>query len=282
MLLVVGIIVILLVGVGAFFAFNTPKQEAANTNTSTASQNTSTETADLNTSAVNSFTDLAQTWEFTGSAWQNMGTPPDCPSPLVLEPPTDLSKVTAILYPGQTRGGNYKAHGGFRLDNTKNDEVTIKAPIDAWLVKGSRYLEAGETQYMFDFISSCGIMYRLDHLRVLSSAFQAIANTFPEAKEDDSRTTSVEPQVLVKKGDVIATSVGFVKTSNTAFDWGVYDLRSPNKASQNASYAQTHSAEQAWYGVCWLDYLSSANSALVKSLPAGDSASGKTSDYCTN
>ena len=46
-----------------------------------------------------------------------------CPAPL-LQTPVDLSKVTSILYPGQERGGNYKAHGVFGFDNAPDNLVT--------------------------------------------------------------------------------------------------------------------------------------------------------------
>src|SRR5690348_2990501 len=59
-------------------------------------------------------------WMQRDTGWTAMETPPACPDPLNLKAPTDLSKVTAILYPGQTRGGNYKPHGGFRMDTTAN------------------------------------------------------------------------------------------------------------------------------------------------------------------
>ena len=49
---------------------------------------------------------------------------PSCPTPL-LQTPVDLSKVTSILYPGQERGGNYKAHGGFGFDNATDNLVTV-------------------------------------------------------------------------------------------------------------------------------------------------------------
>ena len=55
-----------------------------------------------------------------------------CPTPL-LQTPVDLSKVTSILYPGQERGGNYKAHGGFGFDNATDNLVTVKIPLSGFL-----------------------------------------------------------------------------------------------------------------------------------------------------
>lgn len=222
-------------------------------------------------------------WNFDGSKWNASATPPSCPDPLKLtNSPVDVSKASSILYPGQTRGNNYKPHGGFRFDGSKNDEIMVKAPMDAYVTKGSRYIEQGETQYMFFFIAPCGIMYKFDHLLTLSSTFQALADKLPEAKVDDSRTTDYDPPVAVKAGEVIATAVGFKKTTNVAVDFGVYDLREPNAASKNSLYATTHDQykETDFFGICWFDLLPGGDAQAVKSLPAGDSGSGKTSDYC--
>ena len=119
----------------------------------------------------------ATTWLFNGSAWQASGTPGACPSPLV-QAPLDLSKVTSILYPGQTRGGDYKAHGGFRLDGAgQTSQVNVTAPIAGSVVRGARYIEHGVVQYLFDVIHPCGLMMRMDHLLTLSPKFAAIADT---------------------------------------------------------------------------------------------------------
>jgi hypothetical protein len=218
-------------------------------------------------------------WMFNGSTWQANNSPPACPDPLTLNSPVDLTKATALLYPGQTRGGDYKAHGGFVFKNSQNDDITVAIPMDAEVVRGSRYNETGEVQYLFEFVAPCGIMYRFDHLRTLSEPFQKIAETFPTPSES-SQTQNINPSVSVKEGDIIATSVGFIKNSNTTVDWGVYDLRTKNEAAKNAAWAAEHNTEFAPYGVCWLDWLSSSNMALVKGLPGGDGQSGKMSDYC--
>lgn len=221
-------------------------------------------------------------WMQTEHGWKAKGTPPACPDPL-LATPTDLTHVTTILYPGQTRGGNYKPHGGFRFDTSANDKVTVTVPFDAYIVRGSRYLVSGETQYTFDAINNCGYMFRVGHLLKLSSSMQALSDKFPAAKDGDSRTENVNPPVLVKKGDVLATAVGTTKGGvNTFFDFGIYDLRSKNKASENAAWASNpaHDEELAQHAVCWFDLLPKADAAKVRSLPAGDPTSGKTSDYC--
>jgi hypothetical protein len=211
------------------------------------------------------------------------GTPPSCPAQPMLKSPTDLTNVTSILYPGQTRGGDYKSHGGFRFDTSKDNIETVTAPIDGYVYDGSRYLVNGETQYYFDIINPCGVMVRLGHLLTLTSKYQSLANQFPAAQENDSRSTNVGPTVTVKTGEIIATRVGVtVGGSNTFFDFGVYDLRTVNQKSKDTSYVQQHGLELAGHAVCWLkSWLPSADEAKINSLPAGDSTSGKDSDYCS-
>lgn len=215
------------------------------------------------------------TWKVSG------GTEPECRDPIFIQSPTDVSKATAILYPGQTRGGNYKAHGGFRFDGTASDAVTVKMPFAGTIYRGSQYIEQGETQYLFDVINPCGYMIRFDHLRVLGDAFKAAAAKLP-APTESSRTENITTDITLKAGDIVATAVGFPKTNNIAFDFGVYDLRQLNQASESAAYRQVHDIgkELSWHAVCWFDMLPSADAAKVKALPAGDQASGKTSDYC--
>lgn len=219
-------------------------------------------------------------WSFDGENWTASGTPPACPDPLALPTPVNINKVTQVLYPGQSRGGNYKSHGGFLFNRSKNSDISVTLPLDAQLVRGSRYIERGELQYFFVFINPCGLMYRFDHLAKLTPKFQAIANKLPEAKVDDSRTTNIG-RVEVKAGKAIATSVGFAKgTPIVAVDFGINDLRQRNTISTNAKWMAEHNddMEYAPYGVCWLDLMT--DSKQLKALPGGDSTSGKTSDYC--
>lgn len=221
-------------------------------------------------------------WQQGENGWRSMETPPECPAQPIMKMPADISKVTGILYPGQTRGGNYKPHGGFRFDNTANDKVTVTAPIDGFIVRGGQYLADGEIQYTFDVMNNCGVMYRVGHFRALPDNLQKIADTWPAAVEGDSRTQQVNPAIFVKQGTVLATSVGIVESQNTFFDWGVYDYRQENAASQSSAYQTAHAQEKelAWHAVCWFDWLPSNDAAKVKSLPPGDPTSGKTSDYC--
>ena len=63
----------------------------------------------------------------------------DCPEKLLFDTPVDLNLVTSILYPGQIRANYFKPHGGFRFDGLgdNNNKITVKIPIDSFLVLGS-------------------------------------------------------------------------------------------------------------------------------------------------
>jgi hypothetical protein len=199
-----------------------------------------------------------------------------CPTPL-LQTPVDLSKVTSILYPGQERGGNYKAHGGFGFDNVTNNLVTVKIPLNGKISRVVRYREMGEIQYLFEFDGDCGVSFRFDHLRKLTPKFEAVVNAFPI--KEDTRTDPVNPPVAVTVGEVIATEVGFL--NNVSVDFGVYDMRQKNEASKDSVGASAHSQYPAdSYGICWLNSLPQTDSAVVKLLPSRDGKNGKTSDYC--
>lgn len=215
-------------------------------------------------------------WNFD-KEWKSSETPPECDDPLILETPVDLNLVTSVLYPGQYRSGDYKPHGGFRFDDLQNNEIDVTAPIDGHLVDGSRYFVNGEIQYTFDVINNCGIKYRFGHLYELTPKFLEIAEKFREPTEGDSRTTSIDP-IFIEKGELIATEIGL--TNNYFFDWGVYDLRQKNKASEDPEYTKEHPSEQEQYGVCWLDLLNQENSEKVKAFHGEDGENGKQSDYC--
>ncbi len=199
-----------------------------------------------------------------------------CPTPL-LQTPVDLSKVTSILYPGQERGGNYKAHGGFGFDNATDNLVTVKIPLSGKITRVVRYREMGEIQYLFEFDGNCGVSFRFDHLRKLTAKFEVVVSAFPI--KEDTRTDSVNPPVAVMVGEVIATEVGFL--NNVSVDFGVYDMRQKNEASKGPTWASAHSQFPAdSYGICWFNSLPQADSAAVKLLPSRDGKNGKTSDYC--
>lgn len=85
----------------------------------------------------------------------------------------------------------------------------------------------------------------------------------------------------MKAGDVLATAVGFRNPPRNVFvDFGVYDLRQKNAASEDPAWAAAHPGDQAQHGICWFDLLSATDEVTVRALPGADSKSGKTSDYC--
>lgn len=214
-----------------------------------------------------SFTPSGVSWnfDFDGQEWIASGNPPACPHPLKMQSPVDVSLATGVLYPGQYRGSDYKTHGGFRFDNSTN-AVTIKAPMDAYISRASRYIQDGEVQYLFFFIAPCGVMYRFDHLLTLAPKLQEIAESLlPPAKPDDSRTTDIsERRIMVKAGEIVAIEIGFKTPQNVGVDFGVYDLRD--------------SKEMTFYALCFLDVLPEGDASRLKTLPSG--VEGKSSDYC--
>lgn len=192
-----------------------------------------------------------------------------CPKPLVIQSPVDLEKVTSILYPGQVRGGDYKPHGGFRFDNASSNQVEVRAPLVGTLTAASRYIEAGEVQYLLDFETSCGIKYRFDHLLVLAPKIADAVSDLPEAKENDSRTTRLKKEINVSEDEPVATSIGMKNNKNVFVDLGVY--------KSGGLFSNPRSNP-----ICWFDLLSPEQKAKVKSLPPADSTSGSQSDLCTN
>ncbi len=222
------------------------------------------------------------TWRFNMNTnkWESSGTPPKCSS-MIFETPINLSKVSSILYPGQYRGGDYKPHGGFRYDNPKINNLKVTSPISGYVSDGNRRIVSdGSVEYDFDIINPCGIMMRLDHLTNLSPEFQKLADRLPKPVKGASRTTVLTPYVFVKEGIWIGTQI---KTDvNFGLDWGVYDLRKENKASENSNYRKEHQeyAGASFHALCWLNYLPPKEQALAKSLPSADEVQGKKSDYC--
>ena len=219
-------------------------------------------------------------YDFDRKEWKPFSEAPECPV-LEFESPVDISKATSVLYPGQYRGedGGYRVHGGFRFDKQTSTQIDVRAPFDAYAFRGARYLVGGNLQYVFDFVHSCGIMYRLGHLYKLTPQMQELADKFPEPIEGDSRDHQTE-RLMLKKGDLIATDVGL--PGNVFLDWGVYDLRAKNDASKDADYQKQHGwfSYLSFHGLCWLDYLPDDQEEVLKSLPGGDLKVGKSSDYC--
>lgn len=209
-------------------------------------------------------------WEYDGTAWHipgREGNEPDCNVITSLPAPSDLSKATAVLYPGQVRGGDYKPHGGFRFDGAATTDVQLVAPIDGAMVRASRYLEEGDVQHLIEIVNPCGYMVRFDHILTPSPAMQAVFDALPAPQPDDSRTTNIDPPVEVAVGDVLADAVGH--EGNVSYDFGVYDLRQPNGSDAPPG-------ELSSFAICWLDLVPGA-----KLLPPGDQQAGTTSDYCS-
>ena len=220
-------------------------------------------------------------WAFDDDAWRASGTPPECPSPLTFATPADFSRATSVLYPGQIRGNAYRPHGGLRFDAPgETGNVAVVAPMDGSVSRGARYLEGGALQYTFDIVHDCGILHRFDHLRDLVPLLQQLADLFPPAREGDSRTTPVAAGRIVRAGERLAAGVGDPAARNVFFDWGVYDVRRRNDASQNGAWLAAHPGAFASYAICWFDNLPPGDAALVRSLPPGSSESGAISDYC--
>lgn len=219
-------------------------------------------------------------WSWGGSSWQSSSKPPACKEPINFsQTPVDTAIVSGILYPGQVRGGNFKPHGGFKLDISDN-QAEVKAIYDGTVIEGTRYIEGGEVQYMFTIENDCGIAYRFDHLLELSPLFADIAKSLPEPKENDSRSTKISKAVQVKSGDVIATAIGFRKTGNYTFDLGVYDYRKLNDAATKGTLTQNDLPDmrQAGYALCWLKMFDGVD---YTSFPAVDGSAQKSSTYCS-
>jgi hypothetical protein len=221
-------------------------------------------------------------WSFDNntSKWEISGIPPACPEPLTIDSPVDVTTANAVLYPGQYRGEDYKAHGGFHF-NTTDNSVEVEAIMDMYLFKASRYIQGGEVQYSLFFINNCGLMVMHDHILTLSPQLEKILEILPPAKKDDSRTTNINPPAFIKKGEVIATEVGFKTYEHiVTVDFGLYDLRMQNTISQDPAWRASHPHEKefGYHGLCWMDLLVEDEKRLAKSLPTG--IEGKMSDYC--
>ena len=225
------------------------------------------------------------TWSQTADGYRPDGTTPICEAKMIKQFPVDINKVTSVLYPGQYRGGIYRPYGGLRFDKSANDEITVKAPFDGSVIDGGQYIAEGsdnDVQYTFDVMNDCGMMYRVGHLLTLSKKMADIARIFPAAAKGDSRTTPIEPVVKIKAGTALATAVGTASGKNVFVDFGVYDWRKLNYISSFPAWINEdqHNNNQAKHAVCWFDQLPTIQAVKIRSLPAGDPASGKISDYC--
>jgi hypothetical protein len=233
--------------------------------------------------------DVRWDFDFPTNTWKVMsGTAPQCPNPIFKQSPTDLSLVNTIGFPGQYRSKDYKPHGLFGYSGHKAEDVKVYMPMDAKLVRLVRYNESNELQYLLVFENDCGIGFRFDHLFTLAPDFQAIAETTPPPKTDDTSSLPLPAPVTFKAGDLIATAVGHPAQSKIGFDFGVYDYRQPNEISKNEQWRALHTqyAATEWYGICWFDLLPGGNAEKAKQLSRvwvnTNYAPRFTSDYCAN
>ncbi len=226
---------------------------------------------------VNSTSSSVVIWQYMDDKWKPTGTPPMCPEPMIFQSPVDLDLVSSIIYPGQVRSGDFKPHGGFRTDGAQGP-IEVRAPMEGYIVDVAHFYDEFGIHYMYDIQHPCGIMHRIGHLSAVPPKLQAVFDTVPQGKYHDSRTHPVEP-FFVGLGETLATDI----QQGAGFDWGVYDLRKENNAAKDPAFREAHKDEpwQAYYAFCWFDYLPANDEAIVRSLPAADGVSGKTSAYCS-
>ena len=225
-------------------------------------------------------------WSYNGSTWVPTGTPSQCPDPLIAQGALlDFSKVVSKVQPGQSRGGSYKPHAGLRWSEYGKyvSGVTITAPFDGEIAVVAQYVESGNYQFVVNIIHPCGIMLRMDHLRVPSDVMQNVLRTIPAARENDSRETSVTG-FTIKKGQIIATEVGMIAPAGpdsfgTFMDLGIVDLRSKNP-NLPANFTSDADRKYSIYSVCWYvgNYFSEGDRTTVQRLPYSNGDA--TSDYC--
>lgn len=237
--------------------------------------------------------DQAVVWAFDEREQQwyvQSGKAPKCENGAKFEySPVDFSQVEMILLPGQYRGYNYKPHGGFGLAAATAGQTEVKMPIGGTIIGLTRYIEGPDNalQYLVTFVNDCGLEIKFDHLAVLSPRLQAIAETRPPAKQDDTRSdpnNKPKPE-LFKAGEVIATTVGHPNIQNFGFDFGITDYRKRNQISENPEWTALHEVYTAseWYGVCWFDKLPGDDAEKAKGLSekvVNPAKPNVVSDYC--
>lgn len=249
-------------------------------------------TKNTNTTTMNANTDTAVRWEYNQqeNEWfVAQGTAPACKEPFVFDhTPVDLHNVNNVGFPGTYRGKDYKVHGTFAL----GESSIVKLPAEATLSGMVRYLEGNpaELQYKVNFEMDCGISFYFDHLYALSPQLQALADTLPEPRLNDTRVNPNEapPRIIMRAGDIVATATGSHQLQRYGIDFGVIDYRKPNAISHNQKWATLHDNFKAteWYGVCWFAMLPGDDAEKAKQLSAVQFDTNRTaklvSDYCTN
>lgn len=227
-------------------------------------------------------------WRFgyESKEWTVSGTPPECPDPLEFPAPIDVTKATGIIAPGQIRGGDYKPHGGYRFDDTTDNNIEVKAIMDGYITKASRYEDDWGTQSMVFYVNDCGIMVMHDHLLTLTPKLEKMFESIPVGKNADSRTTEINPRVYLEEGELIATSIGYEDFPEGAFgknifiDFGLYDLRKTNGVEYSREFRKNNPNinEYGTHAVCWIDSLEEPAKSISKKLPV--TGNNNKSDYC--
>ncbi len=251
------------------FAQNSSRKDTQKT------QSTSTPNSSQSKTEITKATDKVL-WSFNGKEWLSNGQVPECANPLDFKLPSDIDTATSAIWPGQTRGNDFKPHGGVRHNNSSAGKTDVRAPMSGILYRAAKYIQDNEIQYMIEVVDNCGIAYRMDHLRILSPRLASELSKLP--KPTHSSVTSLTSPIFFKKDELIATQIGLKDTQNYFYDLGVYDLRQKNKSAQNKTWASTHNVELGHYAICWFDLLSDEQNKKLRNLPTGNE--GKVSDYC--
>jgi len=199
-------------------------------------------------------------------------------SPKVIAP-VDIQSISSFTYPGQQRDGVYATMSRLNVKSSTND-VNITLPLKSKLISGSRYTDKGETQYMLTFETNCKIRISYDHLSLVALELMEDVSKLVETSKDAKEAT----QLIGKEydlGTVVATKIGYPKTNNAFFDFGMYDFNSVNRISNDADWAKApiHSSQEAIHGVCWMNYLGEPDKLSLQALtPSGILV--PTGDYC--
>jgi hypothetical protein len=224
------------------------------------------------------------TWRYDVSTnkWLPNGTPPVCAANPLAQSPVDTKKITSVAYPGQYRNGAYNPNGAFSFDDFGSNEVKIYLPLDAKLSRITSYIENGDQQYSLFFVSPCGYAVKFDHLLILTSKYQKIVERLRPSGSVGSPSVPVVPPVNAKAGDQLASAVGLPSERSISFDFGLYDLRAPNKISQSTTWTYYHTVFKSteWFGVCWFNLLPKTDAAHIKTLLQDGSQATARSDYC--